>query len=139
MSYDNQNIFARILREELPCIRICEDESAIAFMDIMPQAEGHVLIVPREAAANLFELSPEGAAAAIKLTQRIAIAVKKALQPPGIMIAQFNGRAAGQTVEHFHFHVIPRHGDAALRPHASEPENPAKLEPIAARIRAALA
>lgn len=138
MSYDNQNIFARILRKELPCIKICDDENAIAFMDIMPQAEGHVLIVPREAAANLFELSPEGTAAAIKLTRRVAIAVKKALQPPGIMIAQFNGRAAGQTVEHFHFHVIPRYSDAVLPAHASEPQSPAKLEPIAAKIRAAL-
>src|SRR5690606_42139523 len=98
MVYDNNNIFAKILRGELPCIKVFEDDRTLAFMDIMPQADGHVLIIPKEPAVTLLDLSEEGAVAAIRTTRRIAIAVKKALGVEGIHVAQLNGAAAGQTV-----------------------------------------
>jgi histidine triad (HIT) family protein len=98
MSYDPQNVFARILRGELPCIRLFEDEYTLAFMDLMPQTEGHTLVITREPAETLFELSPEGASACMRTTQHVAAAVKRAFDAPGIMITQVNGAAAGQTV-----------------------------------------
>ena len=138
MSYDPLNPFAKILRGELPCVKVYEDDMTLAMMDIMPQAEGHVLVLPKEGAAELFDLSAESAAACIRTTQRIATAVKSALQPPGIMIAQFNGRAAGQTVPHVHFHIVPRTEAAPLRPHAAEAADMEQLRALAARIAAAL-
>ncbi|TCS39107.1 histidine triad (HIT) family protein [Paucimonas lemoignei] len=138
MNYDSQNPFARILRGELPSIRVYEDDATIAIMDIMPQSEGHVLILPKEPAVEIFELSVESAAACIRTTHKVATAVKAALNPPGVMIAQFNGSAAGQTVPHVHFHVIPRHANEPLRPHATVPAETAHLRAIAERIIAAL-
>ncbi|WP_020652729.1 HIT family protein [Massilia niastensis] len=138
MTYDSQNPFARILRGELPSIRLYEDELTVAIMDIMPQAEGHVLILPKEGAVEIMELSDESAAACIRTARRLATAVKAALQPPGIMIAQFNGRAAGQTVPHVHFHVVPRHQAEALKPHSAVPADPERLRAVADRIIAAL-
>lgn len=138
MEYDPQNAFARILRGELPGIRVYEDELTVAIMDIMPQADGHVLILCREPAAEIFELSEEGAAACMRTTRRVAKAVKAALNPPGVLIAQFNGRAAGQTVPHVHFHVIPRRGGETLIPHGTVPADTAKLREIAALIVAAM-
>lgn len=138
MSYDSQNVFARILRGELPCIKVYEDAYTLCFMDIMPQSEGHTLIVPKEAAETLLDLSPEAAGFAIQTTQKIAQAIKKALQPPGIMIAQFNGAAAGQTVPHIHFHVIPKYAQQALKPHAGQHADTVWLESLAQKIRAAL-
>ena len=107
-------------------------------MDIMPQADGHVLVIPKEAAAEIFELSEESAAACIRTTKRVAAAVKAAMGAPGIMIGQFNGSAAGQTVPHVHFHIVPREQAAALRPHAAVPADTGQLQQIAARIVAAL-
>ncbi|MGJ7916330.1 HIT family protein [Massilia sp. LXY-6] len=138
MTYDSQNAFARILRGELPSIRVYEDDATIAIMDIMPQADGHVLVIPKEAAAEIFELSEESAAACIRTTRRVATAVKAALNSPGVMIAQFNGSAAGQTVPHVHFHIIPRQAAEPLRPHAQLAADPGRLREIAARIIAAL-
>lgn len=135
MSYDNNNPFARILRGELPCVKVAEDDATVAIMDLMPQADGHVLVLPREPAAEIFDLSPESAAACMRMTQRIAIAVRDALQPDGIFIGQFNGRAAGQTVAHVHFHVITRWEGVALRLHAREIAESATLEALARRIR----
>lgn len=110
-TYDNQNIFAKILRGELPCIKVYEDDHTIAFMDIMPQADGHVLVLPKEGAAELFDLSDDAASAAIRTTRKLARAVRAAFTPPGIAIFQLNGSAAGQTVPHVHFHVLPRYSD----------------------------
>ena len=138
MSYDPQNPFAKILRGELPCVKVYEDDLTLAIMDIMPQAEGHVLVLPKEGAAEIFDLSEESAAACIRTTRKVAIAVKAALQPPGVLVAQFNGRAAGQTVPHLHFHIIPRTEGAALRPHAAQQADPDQLRALAARIAAAL-
>jgi histidine triad (HIT) family protein len=138
MSYDSQNAFSRILRGELPSLKIYEDEATIAIMDIMPQADGHVLVIPKEAAVEIFELSFDAACACIRTTQRVAAAVKAALDAPGIMIAQFNGSAAGQTVPHVHFHIIPRREAEPLRMHGRIPADPERLREIAARIVAAL-
>ena len=138
MEYDPQNPFARILRGELPCIKVYEDAHTLAIMDIMPQAPGHVLVLPKEPAVELFGLSEESAAACIRSTRKVAAAVKAALGTPGIMVAQFNGSAAGQTVPHVHFHIVPRERAEALRPHAAVPAESAELQQIAARIVAAL-
>jgi histidine triad (HIT) family protein len=138
MTYDLQNPFAKILRGDLPCVKVYEDDSTIAIMDIMPQADGHVLVLPKELAVEIFELSEESAAACIRTAQRVATAVKAALNSPGIMIAQFNGSAAGQTVPHVHFHVVPRREGVSLRPHAAIPADVDRLREIAARIVAAL-
>jgi histidine triad (HIT) family protein len=138
MPYDQQNPFARILRNELPSFRVYEDEHTVAFMDIMPQAEGHVLVLPKEPAAELFELSEDAAAAAIRTTHKVATAVKAVLNPPGMMIAQLNGAASGQTVPHVHFHVIPRHDGIPLKIHAAERADVEELRVLAERIKAQL-
>jgi len=138
MEYDSQNPFARILRGELPCVKVHEDEHTLAIMDIMPQAPGHVLVLPKEPSVELFGLSDDAAAACIRTTKRVAAAVKEAMGAPGIMIAQFNGSAAGQTVPHVHFHIVPREGGAQLKPHAAAQADAEQLRAIAARIVAAL-
>jgi histidine triad (HIT) family protein len=138
VAYDRNNVFAKILRGELPSINVDENADVVAFMDIMPQADGHVLIVPKEPAATIFELSEEKSVACIKMTRRIALAVNAALACEGLMIAQVNGAAAGQTVPHVHFHVIPRSANSPLRAHGVSREEPAKLEHTASLIRAAL-
>ena len=139
MAYDSNNIFAKILRGEAPCIKVYEDADTLAFMDLMPQADGHVLIVPKEPAETLLELSEEGAMAAIRTTRRIAIAVKKALGVEGLHVAQLNGAAAGQTVPHIHFHVIPHATGTVLRMHAAQRAAEDDLKAMAERIKACLA
>jgi histidine triad (HIT) family protein len=138
MPYDASNIFARILRGEIPCVKIYEDEKTLAFLDVMPQAEGHTLVVPKEQAENIFELSPEGAAALIQTAQKVGAAVKKALGCSGVMLVQLNGKAAGQSVFHIHMHIIPRSRGIDLDFHERNMVDAATLEPIAAKIRAAL-
>ncbi|MBU9161781.1 HIT family protein [Burkholderia multivorans] len=139
MSYDDNNPFAKILRGELPCVKVAEDDVTLAIMDLMPQADGHVLVIPKEPAAQIFDLSGDAAAASIRMTQRVATAVRAALAPDGLFIGQFNGAAAGQTVPHVHFHVIPRTEGVALRMHARDVADAATLESIAQRIRAHIA
>ncbi len=138
MAYDPDNIFARILRGEIPCYRVYEDTDTLAFMDIMPQAEGHTLVVPKASAEDIFGASAESLAATIRTTQRIAAAIKKAFGPPGVMVAQLNGAAAGQSVFHLHFHVIPRYAGKDFHMHGGAMADPAALAAHAARIRAAL-
>jgi histidine triad (HIT) family protein len=138
MSYDKDNIFARIIRGEIPCHKVYEDSATIAFMDIMPKAEGHTLVVPKVAGEDILTTPPESLAAAIQTAQKIARAVKQVFAPPGIMLAQLNGGAAGQSVFHLHIHVIPRHAGMDLGIHASEAADPARLAEQAARLRAAL-
>ena len=138
MPYDPDNVFARMVRGEIPCIRLAEDEHTLAFMDIMPQSPGHALVIPKVAGENLLDTPPESAAAAIRTTQRVARAVRKGLDAPGVIVTQFNGQAAGQTVFHLHFHVIPVYADQPLRMHAREKADPRQLEELAARIRGAL-
>ena len=138
LAYDPNNIFARILRGELPNVTVYEDAKTLAFMDIMPSVEGHTLVIPKEAAESILDLSPEGAAAVMATTQRIARAVKKALDVPGVMLVQLNGTAAGQSVPHVHFHVLPRQDGLDMKLHGRAMVDPKTLEPIAAKIRAAL-
>jgi histidine triad (HIT) family protein len=138
MAYDSNNVFAKILRGEIPCVKVFENETCLAFMDVMPQADGHVLVIPKEPAENILDLSPEVAAALMTATQRIAKAVKKGLNAPGIMLAMLNGAPAGQSVFHVHFHVIPRSAGVDLGLHARAMVDPKSLEPIAAKIRSAL-
>ena len=138
MAYDHNNIFARILRGEVPAHKVFEDEHTLAFMDVMPQADGHALVIPKAEAENLFDLPAPALSATILTTQRVARAVQKAFASPGILIAQLNGPAAGQSVFHIHFHVVPRHEGFDLRLHARDMADPAVLAQHAARVRAAL-
>jgi histidine triad (HIT) family protein len=138
MAYDPNNIFAKIIRGEAPCFKVYEDDKTLAFMDIMPQAEGHTLVIPKEGAESIFDLSPQAAAAMIDTTRKVAAAVKEVTKAPGIMLAQLNGEAAGQTVFHIHMHVIPRVGGIDLRLHAREKADFEKLKALAAKIAAAI-
>jgi histidine triad (HIT) family protein len=118
--YEGDNIFARIVRGEIPAARICEDETTLAFMDAFPQSRGHALVVHKTSRArNLLDVELGALAEIMNTTQRVARAVRLALQPDGIMIAQFNGAASGQTVFHLHIHIIPRWADVPLGRHAS--------------------
>jgi histidine triad (HIT) family protein len=138
MAYDPDNIFAKILRGEIACVKVCEDAKTLAFMDVMPEADGHVLVIPKEAAQDILDLSTEGLTAMMATVQRIARAVDKALHPGGILLKQYNREAAGQSVFHVHFHILPRWDGVALAPHGKVMVEADKLEPIAARIRSAL-
>ena len=139
MSYDDDNIFARILRREAEAHVVLDEPQCLAFMDLMPQSPGHTLVIPREPAENIFDLSADGLSVLVATTQRVARAVKAAFQPAGIMILQLNGADAGQTVFHIHFHVIPRYPGEGLTLHARSMANAADLREHAARIRAELA
>jgi histidine triad (HIT) family protein len=136
--YDENNIFARILRDEAPAIVVYEDEMTLAFMDIMPQLPGHVLVIPKFPAANLLTLPPEYAQAMILTTQKVARAVQRAMDAPGFMIAQLNGAEAGQTVFHIHTHILPRRDGLEFKLHARVVADMDELETIAERIRAEL-
>ena len=138
MEYDPNNVFAKILRGEIPSFKVYEDDKTLAFMDVMPQADGHTLVIPKEQAEDIFSLSPAGATALIITTQKVAKAVKQALNTPGIMVAQLNGASAGQSVFHVHFHIIPRSAGVDFRLHAREMEKPEKLRALAEKIKAAL-
>ena len=138
MAYDDNNVFAKILRGEIPCIRIHEDAHTLAFMDIMPQATGHALVIPKEAATTLFELSEEAASACLRTVKRVGLAQQAALGAQGIVLMQLNGSAAGQTVPHFHIHVIPGSIADLRRPHASVPADTQALQALAARIAQAM-
>jgi len=138
MAYDPNNPFARILRGELPCIRVYEDADTLAIMDIMPQADGHTLVLPKRAGENLLDTPPESVAATALTAQRLARAIDAAFSPKGIVITQFNRAAAGQTVFHLHVHVIPVYAPGEWRMHARTQADFGVLEGQAAKIRAAL-
>jgi len=136
--YDENNIFAKLLRNEIPSVRVYEDENTMAFMDIMPQGMGHTLVIPRKASRNLLDSDPETLAALIKVVQKIAKAAQKAFAADGITVMQFNEAASGQTVYHLHFHIIPRFDGIPLKPHADKMTDKEELEKAAEKIRAAL-
>lgn len=138
MAYDPNNVFAKILRGELPSVKVYEDEHTLAFMDIMPQTPGHTVVIPKEPAVDMMDLSPEGAAQLIQTTQKIAKAAKTALGASAMTLVQRSGREAGQTVFHVHFNVMPHYPGVPLKLHAQNMVDPKSLEPIAAKIRAAL-
>lgn len=138
--YDPDNIFARILRGEIPSVKVWEDDDVLAFMDVFPQSEGHVLLISKTSTARtLLEIEPGALARLTEATRRTARAVEKALQPDGFQIMQLNGGAAGQTVFHLHFHIIPRWADRQMKGHGHAPMADAEtLRGLAGRIAAAL-
>jgi histidine triad (HIT) family protein len=136
--YDVNNIFAKILRGEMACVRVFEDDVALAFMDIMPRTPGHTLVVPKTPARNLLDIAPEALARFMPAVQRTAVAAKRALAADGISLMQYSETAGGQLVFHLHFHVLPRWAGVALTPPGGPKVPAAELEPTAAKIRAAL-
>ncbi|AVZ85814.1 MULTISPECIES: HIT family protein [unclassified Acinetobacter] len=137
MAYDDQNIFARILRGELPAIKIYEDDQVLAFMDIMPQADGHALVIPKTPAVTLMDLPADAAAYTIQIVQKIAKAIETALDAKGIVLMQLSGVAAGQTVPHVHFHLIPSSVHELGR-HAAQMGDQEKIKAFAEKIKAVL-
>lgn len=138
-TYDDGNIFAKILRGEIPCHKVYEDDAVLAFMDVMPQADGHVLVVPKAASRNILDADPDVLCAMMPRVQKVARAVKAALGADGLTIMQFNEAAGGQTVFHLHMHIIPRWSGVELRQHGREAAPPATLASFRDKIIAALA
>ena len=137
-AYDPQNVFAKILRGEIPSHKVYEDEVALAIMDIMPRGAGHCLVIPKKPARNIIDVGPASLAAVVTTVQKVGRAAMKAFDAPGLTIQQFNEEAGGQVVFHLHFHVIPRFEGVALKPPAGPMEDPQVLAENAAKIRAAL-
>ncbi|MGF0537987.1 HIT family protein [Agrobacterium sp. ES01] len=137
-AYDDTNIFAKIIRGEIPSVKLYEDEHTLAFMDVMPQAPGHLLVIPKAPSRNLLDADPAVLAKTMPVVQKLAIAAKQAFAADGVYVAQFNEPAAGQTVFHLHFHVIPRHDGQTLKPHTGGMEDMAVLTANAEKIKAAL-
>ena len=137
MAYDEQNIFARILRGELPAIKVYEDDQVLAFMDIMPQADGHTLVIPKTPAVTLLDLPADAAAYIIQVVQKVAKAIEVGLDAKGMVLMQLSGAAAGQTVPHVHFHLIPS-SVHELGKHALQMGDQEKIKAQAEKIRAAL-
>ncbi len=138
-TYDPSNVFAKILRGELPSHKLYEDDETVALMDIMPRGDGHCLVIPKKPSRNLLDVSPESLAAVGATTQKLARAVMKAFAADGVTVQQFNEQAGGQVVFHLHVHVIPRFEGVALKPHTGQMEKPEVLAANAGKIRAALA
>ena len=138
-SYDPNNIFAKILRGEFPCYKVYEDDKALAFLDIMPRAQGHTLVLPKAPARNILDVTPNDLAHVAKVAQKIAKAAMTAFAADGITLQQFNESAGGQVVLHLHVHVIPRKAGAAMKPPASEKEKPEVLAETAKKLAAAIA
>ena len=137
MPYDQGNVFAKILRGEMPAHKVYEDEATLAFMDIMPRGEGHTLVIPKAPARNILDADPEALAAVIKTAQKVARAVKKAFDADGVTVQQFNEAAGGQVVFHLHVHVIPRFEGVPMKPPGTMGD-PEELARNAEKIRAAL-
>ena len=137
-SYDPSNIFAKILRGEIPSHRVYEDDAVVAFMDVMPQGLGHTLVVPKAPSRNLLDADPSTLGPLFTVVKQVALAVKKAFGADGVTVLQFNEPASGQTVYHLHVHVIPRFEGIALKPHTGQMEKPEVLAENAAKIRAVL-
>ncbi len=136
--YDPDNIFAKILRGEIPSTRVYEDDETLAFMDIMPRTDGHLLVIPKTPCRNLLDASPEQLAAVMSTVQKLAKAVVQAFDADGVTVQQFNEAAGGQEVFHLHFHILPRQEGVAIRP----PGNMGDFDLIAKhaeKVKAALA
>jgi histidine triad (HIT) family protein len=136
-AYDDNNIFAKILRGELPCEKVYEDDHILAFMDIMPRADGHVLVIPKAKARNILDIAPDDLKNLIAGAQKVAKSVKAGMKAEGLTIQQFSEQAGGQIVFHIHFHVLPRWDGVALRPHTGAMAPADDLKKFAAQIRAA--
>jgi len=137
-AYDANNVFAKILRGEFPCYKVYEDDHVLAFLDIMPRAPGHTLVIPKARARNILDIEIDDYLHVARATHKIAAAAKKAFDADGITIQQFNEQSGGQVVFHLHVHVMPRHEGVALLPPASRKEDPKVLEANAATLAAAL-
>jgi histidine triad (HIT) family protein len=137
--YDPDNIFAKILRGEIPSERVYEDAHTIAIMDIMPRTDGHVLVLPKNPSRNIFDAAGDDLAASIRAVQKLSRAVKTAFAADGVTVQQFNEPAGGQMVFHTHFHVMPRHHGVDLKPHSGKMADPKLIAANAEKIRAALA
>ncbi|WP_112830149.1 HIT family protein [Rhizobium cremeum] len=137
-AYDPNNIFAKILKGDIPSVKLYEDDDTLAFMDVMPQATGHLLVIPKVGSRNILDADPTVLAKLIPVVQKLAVAAKEAFEADGVFVAQFNEPAAGQTVYHLHFHVIPRHEGVPLKPHSGKMEDIEVLKANAEKIRAAL-
>ena len=137
-NYDTDNIFAKILREEMPCVKVYEDDNILSFMDVFPQSEGHTLVIPKAPSRNLLETNAKDIGRLFGAVQRITKAVETALKPDGITITQFNGAPAGQTVFHTHVHIIPRYDGKALGAHGGGMADMDELKALAEKISAAL-
>jgi histidine triad (HIT) family protein len=137
--YDTDNIFAKILRGEIPSHRVYEDDKVVAFMDVMPQGTGHTLVVPKAPSRNLLDADPATFGPLFTAVQKIANAAKKAFEADGVTVMQFNEPASGQTVYHLHVHVLPRFEGVPLKPHTGQMEKPEVLAQNAQKVRAALA
>ena len=137
-AYDPDNVFAKILRGEIPCAKVYEDEHTLAFMDVMPQGEGHTLVIPKAPARGLLDASPDSLAALTGTLQKVAAAVRRAFDADGLTVFQYNEPAGGQTVFHLHFHVVPRREGVPLKRHEGGMADPTLLAEHAERIRAAL-
>ena len=135
MAYDQNNIFAKILRSEIPCHKLYEDDDTLVFLDIMPRTEGHALVVTKEKARDLFDISPEAMAKLMAVVQKLAPKIKEAVGADGVLIQQFNGAASGQTVFHLHVHIVPIKQGVPVKPHACAMEDQAKLAATAEKIR----
>jgi len=139
MGYDTNNVFAKILRGELPAQKVYEDAETLAFMDIMPRCPGHTLVIPKTPARNVLDASPAQLAACMKAVQKVSLALMKAFDAPGITLTQFNEQAGGQVVFHLHFHVMPRWDGVALGPHTDKMEKQEVLAANAEKVKKALA
>lgn len=137
-AYDPDNVFAKILRGELPSHKVYEDDDTVAIMDIMPRGDGHCLVLPKQPARNILDVEEASLAAVARTTQKLARAVKKAFSADGVTVQQFNESAGGQVVFHLHVHVIPRFEGVALKPHTGQMEDQGVLAANAEKIRAAL-
>src|SRR5438445_4893136 len=137
-AYDPNNIVAKILRGELPCYKVYEDDKALAFLDIMPRAPGHALVLPKASARNILDISPDDLAHVIKVAQKIAKVSVQVFAADGVTIQQFNEGAGGQVVFHLHVHVIPRKAGVPMKPPASEKEKPDVLADNALKLAAVL-
>ncbi len=137
-AYDDANVFAKILRGELPAHRLYEDADTLAIMDIMPRGDGHCLVLPKKPARNILDVGPASLAAVMHTTQKLARAAVKAFDADGVTVQQFNEKAGGQIVFHLHVHIIPRFEGIALKPHTGQMEKPEVLSANAEKIRAAI-
>lgn len=136
--YDDNNIFAKILRGEIPAHRVYENDDVLVFMDVMPQSNGHSLVIPKKPSRNLLDAKPETLSSLMPTVQRVARAAQKAFAADGITVMQFNEPAAGQTVYHLHFHIIPRYEGVSLKPHSGKMEDNTVLAANAEKLRAQL-
>ena len=137
-SYDPDNVFAKILRGELPSYKVYEDDKAVVFLDIMPRAPGHALVLPKTAARNILDINPDDLAHVMKVAQKVAQASIQAFGAQGVTIQQFNEGAGGQVVFHLHVHVVPRHDGVPMKPPATHKERPEVLAEHARKLTGAL-